>query len=235
MTVEEAQATLVDANHVLAREGIVDAYGHVSVRHPSRPDRFFMSCSRSPAIVAPADIMEFTLDGTALDPRGRTPYLERFIHGAVYEARPEVNSVVHNHSYALIPFGVVNTPIRPIFHIGARIGREVPVWDIRDRFGDTNLLVTSMEIGRDLTTTLAGNVALLMRGHGSVVTGESIQDSVLSALYLQVNAQLQMQAMQLGEVSYLTPGEIDIGMAETRTRIGADRAWQYLLSRLERR
>jgi HCOMODA/2-hydroxy-3-carboxy-muconic semialdehyde decarboxylase len=232
MTVAEAVAMLVDANHILAREGVVDAYGHVSVRHPDRPDRFFLSCSRSPAIVAPADIMEFTLDGTALDPQGRTPYLERFIHGSVYEARADVHAVVHNHSYAVIPFSVSKTPLMPIFHIGARIGRTVPVWDIRDRFGDTNLLVTSQEIGRDLTATLAAHTTLLMRGHGAVVTGDSIQDAVLSALYLQVNAQLQMQAMMLGEVTYLNQGEVDIGMKETRTRVGAERAWQYLMSRL---
>jgi HCOMODA/2-hydroxy-3-carboxy-muconic semialdehyde decarboxylase len=235
MNVEEAVATLVDANHILAREGVVDAYGHVSVRHPARPDRFFLSCSRSPAIVAPADIMEFSLDGTAIEAAGRTPYLERFIHAAVYEARPEVNSVVHNHSYALIPFSVTKAPIRPIFHIGARIGSDIPVWDIRDRFGDTDLLVTSMAMGHDLTATLGSNVALLMRGHGSVVTGISIQDAVLSSLYLQVNAQLQMAAIQLGEVSYLTPGEIDVGMRETRGRVASERAWQYLLSRVERR
>jgi HCOMODA/2-hydroxy-3-carboxy-muconic semialdehyde decarboxylase len=235
MNVEEAVATLVDANHILAREGVVDAYGHVSVRHPARPDRFFLSCSRSPAIVAPADIMEFSLDGTAIEAAGRTPYLERFIHAAVYEARPEVNSVVHNHSYALIPFSVTKAPIRPIFHIGARIGSDIPVWDIRDRFGDTDLLVTSMAMGHDLTATLGSYVALLMRGHGSVVTGISIQDAVLSSLYLQVNAQLQMAAIQLGEVSYLTPGEIDVGMRETRGRVASERAWQYLLSRVERR
>src|SRR6185312_12178680 len=114
------------------------------------------------------------------------------------------------------------------FHIGARIGSDIPVWDIRDRFGDTDLLVTSMAMGHDLTAPLGSNVALLMRGHGSVVTGISIQDAVLSSLYLQVNAQLQMAAMQLGEVSYLTPGEIDVGMRETRGRVASERAWQYL-------
>lgn len=235
MSVEEAIATLVDGNHILARENVVDAYGHVSVRHPDRPDRFFLSCSRSPAIVQPDDIMEFALDGTAIDPRGRTPYLERFIHGAVYEKREDVQSVVHNHSYAVIPFGVSKTPLMPVFHTTARLGRTIPVWDMRDRFGDTDLLVTSMDIGRDLAAMLAGNTAVLMRGHGAVLAGQSIQDAVLSAIYLQVNAQVQLAAMQLGEVNYLSPGEVTIGERETRTRIGSDRAWQYLLSRVEER
>ncbi len=141
---------LVTANRILAREGVVDSFGHVSVRHPDNPQRYLLSRSRAPDCIETDDIMEFTLDGTPVDPRGRAPYLERFIHGALYEARPDVMSVVHNHSESVIPFGVTGKKIKPIFHMGASIGHEVPVWDSHDRFGDTALLVENMDMGRDL-------------------------------------------------------------------------------------
>ena len=141
---------LVTANRILAREGVVDSFGHISVRHPDNPQRYLLSRSRAPDCIESADIMEFALDGTPVDARGRAPYLERFIHGALYEARPDVMSVVHNHSESVIPFGVTGRKIKPIFHMGASIGHEVPVWDSHDQFGDTALLVENMEMGRDL-------------------------------------------------------------------------------------
>src|SRR3954462_1279271 len=97
---------LVIANRILANEGVVDAFGHVSIRSPDNPNRYFMSRSRAPELITADDLMEFTLDGEATDLQGRTPYGERMIHGAVYETRPEVNAVVHNHAYEVIPFGV---------------------------------------------------------------------------------------------------------------------------------
>src|SRR6516162_6139379 len=139
---------LVTANRILAREGVVDSFGHISVRHPDNPQRYLLSRSRAPDCIERDDIMEFTLDGTPVDPRGRAPYLERFIHGALYEARPDVMSVVHNHSESVIPFAVTGKKIKPIFHMGASIGHEVPVWDSHDRFGDTALLVENMDMGR---------------------------------------------------------------------------------------
>ena len=141
---------LVTANRILARENVVDSFGHISARHPANPQRYLLSRSRAPDCIESDDIMEFTLDGDPVDARGRAPYLERFIHGALYEARPDVMSVVHHHSESVIPFGVTGMPIRPIFHMGASIGPEVPVWDSHDHFGDTALLVESMEMGRDL-------------------------------------------------------------------------------------
>ena len=145
-TIEE----LVTANRILATEGIVDSFGHVSVRHPTRPDRFLLSRARAPERIEAEDIMEFTLTGEAADARGRKPYLERFIHGALYEARPDVQSVVHNHSPSTIPFGITGKKLWPLLHMCASIGHQVPLWDSHDKFGDTSLLVDSMAMGRDL-------------------------------------------------------------------------------------
>jgi len=153
-TYDECLRELVTANRILAHEGVVDAFGHVSVRHPDNPERFLLSRSRAPELIVVEDLMEFTLDGDAIDLRDRTPYGERVIHGAVYEARPEVNAVVHNHSYELIPFGITDTPLRAVAHTCASIGAEIPVWDIRDKFGETDHLVITMEQGRDLATCL---------------------------------------------------------------------------------
>lgn len=222
---------LVVANRILAAEGVVDAFGHISVRHPSHPGRYLLSRSRSPELVQVDDIMEFEMDGTAVDLRGRTPYLERFIHGSVFLARPDVVSVVHSHSYEIIPFGVSKTPLRPIFHSAGRIGSPVPVWDIRDKFGDTKMMVENMEHGRDLCSCLGNCAVALMRGHGCVVTAPSIEDAVLTAIYLRVNARLQMDAMRMGEVNYLSPGEVLINSQQKDRRVGNARAWEYLCSR----
>src|SRR6266566_2085454 len=192
---------LVTANRILAREGVVDSFGHVSVRHPDRPDRYLLSRARAPDLIEIDDIMEFTLDGTPVDARERKPYLERFIHGAVYEARPDVCSVVHNHSPSVIPFGVTRTRLKPLLQLCATMGHEVPVWDSRDRFGDTTLLVENMDMGRDLARTLGARTSALMRGHGCVVIGRSIRESVFISIYLEINAKLQIEAMAMGEVT----------------------------------
>src|SRR5438105_8807347 len=164
---------LVTANRILARENVVDSFGHISARHPGSPQRYLLSRSRAPDCIEQDDIMEFTLEGSAVDARGRAPYLERFIHGALYEARPDVMAVVHNHSESVIPFGVTGCRIKPIFHMGASIGHEVPVWDSHDRFGDTSLLVENMEMGRDLAKLMGGGATSLMRGHGATVVGRN--------------------------------------------------------------
>jgi Ribulose-5-phosphate 4-epimerase and related epimerases and aldolases len=145
---------LVTANRILAREGVVDAFGHVSIRHPHHPDRFCLSRARAPECIEVADIMEFALDGTPIEAGGRQPYAERYIHAGIYEARPDVQAVVHNHSPAVIPFGITGTPLRPVMHMCASMGTEVPVWDSRTRFGDTNLLVTALPMARDLAAAL---------------------------------------------------------------------------------
>jgi HCOMODA/2-hydroxy-3-carboxy-muconic semialdehyde decarboxylase len=217
---------LVTANRILAREGVVDSFGHISARHPDNPQRYLLSRARAPDCIEAADIMEFTLEGEPVDARGRVPYLERFIHGALYEARPEVMSVVHNHSESVIPFGVVSTcKIMPIFHMGASIGHEVPVWDSHDRFGDTALLVENMAMGRDLAKGMGKGATALMRGHGATVAGRNIRHAVYISVYLEVNARLQKQAMDMGEIKFLTPGEVD-KVASRTGPYGINRAWE---------
>jgi ribulose-5-phosphate 4-epimerase/fuculose-1-phosphate aldolase len=216
---------LVTGNRILAREGVVDSFGHISVRHPDNPQRYLLSRSRAPDCVETDDIMEFALDGTAVDARGRAPYLERFIHGALYEARPDVMSVVHNHSESVIPFGVTGKKIKPIFHMGASIGHEVPVWDSHDHFGDTALLVENMEMGRDLAKLIGSGGTALMRGHGATVAGSNIRHAVYVSVYLEVNARLQKQAMDMGQIKFLHRGEVD-KVAERTTSYGINRAWE---------
>ena len=216
---------LVIANRILAHEGVVDAFGHVSLRHPERPDRFFLSCSRSPELVTRDDLLEFDLECRPIDQRGRTMYSERPIHGGIYEARPDVQAVVHNHAYEVIPFGITRTKLRPVLHVAARIGGDIPVWDIRDKFGDTDLLVTDMAKGRDLARCLGPRRVSLMRGHGCVVAGTTLYDAVQTSVYLMVNARLQAEAIKLGgEITFLSEGEI----AEmSRANTGSARAWEY--------
>ncbi len=218
---------LVAANRILAHEGVVDAFGHVSLRHPENPDRYLLSQSRAPELVGMNDLMEFTLEGDPIDQERRPMYAERPIHGGVYEARPDVQAVVHNHSPAVIPFGVTGTPLRPVFHLAAIMGDEVPVWDIRDRFGNTNLLVTTMEQGRDLARCVGGGRAALMRGHGCVVAGSSLKEAVMAAIYLQVNARLLLDSLPWGNVIYLSAGEVE-KMSETQLLpLSVNRAWEY--------
>lgn len=218
---------LVIANRILAREGVVDAFGHVSARHPERPDRYIMSRSRAPELVTAEDLMVFELDGTPVDPRGRTPYAERPIHSGLYEARPDVQSVIHNHSHAVIPFGVTRAQLRPMIHVAAPMGAYVPVWDIRDKFGDGEMLVVTQEQGRDLARTLGEGSVALMRGHGCAVASASIKLAVMTAVYTQVNARLQMEALRLGEPKYMTEKEIEAMARRQQTPLASERAWEY--------
>ena len=224
---------LVAANRILAREGVVDAFGHVSIRHPDNPDRYFMSCSRSPALVSLDDLMEFTLDGTPIDRRGRTMYAERHIHGALYEARADVNAVIHNHSLAVIPFGVVpGAKLRPLLHVAGGMGRDIPVWDIRTGFGDaTDLLVANMDQGRDLARAHGRGAVTLMRGHGCAISAAALKSATLIAIYTQANAEIQMAALRLGEPTYLSPGEIGATAKTMQSPLAIDRAWDYLRTR----
>lgn len=219
---------LVIANRILAHEGVVDGYGHVSLRHPERADRFFLSRSRSPELVELDDLMEFDLDCRPVGQPGRMMYAERPIHGGIYEARPEIQSVIHNHAREVIPFTLVRTTkLRPVIHSAGGIGADIPVWDIREKFGDTDMLVRTMEQGRDLAACLGPRPVALMRGHGSVVAGRSVREAVLLAIYLMVNAKLQKEAMQLGEVDYLSDGEIALTAEMQVSPVSLDRVWEY--------
>jgi len=229
---ERVLADLVIANRILAHEGIVDAYGHVSVRHPRDPRRYLLARSLSPEMVQQADIMEFELDGTPVGGDARQPYLERFIHGAVYESRPEVLAVVHAHAEDVLPFGITAAPLRQVIHSGSFMGAEVPVWDIRDRFGDTNLLVTNMPQGRDLAARLAANNVALMRGHGFVAAARSLIEVVRMSVYVPRNARVQLAAMRLGEVKPLSRGEIEARNAGYKPHSPETwRAWEYWATR----
>ncbi|HEX7785703.1 MAG TPA: class II aldolase/adducin family protein, partial [Methylomirabilota bacterium] len=166
---------LVAANHILVDQGVLDGYGHVSARHDRDPDRFLMSRSRAPELVTAADIMEYDLDGEAVDARGRGSYLERFIHSEIYRARPDVRAVVHDHSPSVIPFGVTSATLRPLYHMSAFLSGGVPVFDIRAATGgDTDMLVRTPALGRALARTLGPRPVALMRGHGAVVVGPSL-------------------------------------------------------------
>jgi HCOMODA/2-hydroxy-3-carboxy-muconic semialdehyde decarboxylase len=229
-----ARHDLVMANRILFNEGILDAFGHVSIRHPEQADRFIMAWARAPELIEEADLIEFQLDGTPIDSGGRAPYLERFIHGALYEQRPDVMAVCHNHTLSILPFSISRTVrLRPVIHSGAVLGGEVPVWDMADEFGsDTNLLVVNMEQGRSLARTVGQGRLALMRGHGSVVTAPDVPGVVQACMSMDKNARVQLQALQLGEYVPLSAGEV---RRRPRDEPGQpplpDRAWEALTRR----
>jgi HCOMODA/2-hydroxy-3-carboxy-muconic semialdehyde decarboxylase len=199
---------MVVGSRVLADFGVLDGFGHVSARSPTDPSHFLMSRSLAPALVTADDIMEFDLDGNAVDARGRSLFVERFIHAEIYRARPDVMGVVHTHSQGVIPFSVSKAPLRAMFHNPSFLAVGVPVWDIRKEFGETSMLVNNPSIGKSLAMTLSDKPVVLMRGHGDVTVGPSVKMAVFRAYYTDVNAKLQMQAIALGgEPNYLTPGE----------------------------
>ena len=218
---------LVAANRILAHEQVVDAFGHVSLRQPDHRHHYVLSRSRAPELVELDDLMEFELDGRPLNGQGRTPYGERFIHGAVMEARPEINAVVHNHAYDVLPFGLTDTPLKPLIHTASVIGEHIPLWDIRDKFGDaTDMLVRNMEQGRDLTVALEDNTCLLMRGHGAVIAGKTIKEAVVTSIYLMINAKIQTVAMAMGNPVYLSAGEIENMTNVQFSPLATDRMWE---------
>jgi ribulose-5-phosphate 4-epimerase/fuculose-1-phosphate aldolase len=230
MVLEHAIRDLVIANRILAFEGVVDAYGHVSVRHPMHADRFLLSRSRSAALVEPDDIMEFLHDGTAVNPT-HPPYVERFIHGAVYKARPEIMAVIHSHATEVLPYSISTVPLVPVIHSAGMIGMQIPVWDIRDRFGDTNMLVVNGEQGDDLAARLAGNSVVLMRGHGFTAAGRGLMEVIRMAVYLRVNAGVLSDALRLGPVRTLSQGEVDRITDVSPAAPEVKRAWQYWATR----
>jgi ribulose-5-phosphate 4-epimerase/fuculose-1-phosphate aldolase len=190
---------LVLANHILADQGILDGFGHVSVRSAKNPNHYFISRSRAPALVTAADIMEYDLDDHPMDAQGRNPYVERFIHSEIYKVRPDVQAVVHSHSPAIIPFGVTDVPLRPVSHMGGFLIKEVPVFDIREAGGDaTDMLIRNKELGAALAAKLGDGSVVLLRGHGDAVVGQSIKHAVLHAIYAEFNARIEAEALRLG-------------------------------------
>jgi HCOMODA/2-hydroxy-3-carboxy-muconic semialdehyde decarboxylase len=222
---------IVAGSRILADLGVVDAFGHVSARHPTKANHFLMSRSLAPALVTASDVMEFDLDGNAIEANGRTLFLERFIHGEIYKARPDVMAVVHTHSPGVIPFTVSQVALRPLFHNAAFLGAGVPVWEIRKEFGETDMLVRDTMRGKSLAAKLGDKSVVLMRGHGDVTVGPSVKVAVFRAYYTDVNARLQSQAMALGgEVNYLTSEEGT--KADAINFVVLDRVWNLWKMRI---
>ena len=218
---------LVAANLILAAEGVLDAMGHVSVRHPTRPDRYFLARSMAPALVTTADIIEYDLDSTAITPSARNGYLERFIHGETYRARPDVRAVMHCHTPSLIPFASSTVPLRAMYHMAAFVAAGVPVWDIAAAGGVTDLLVRDGKLARSLAGTLGDRAVALMRGHGAVVVANSLPNVVGRAVYLDVNAKAQTQAFALGgTIRGVTPEEAKLRMGDPNEYARAWELWR---------
>jgi ribulose-5-phosphate 4-epimerase/fuculose-1-phosphate aldolase len=226
--------TLIDkvviANRILYDQGVVDGLGHVSARHNSDPNQFLLSCNRAPGLVRHADVLCYDLDGNTVSPTTERSYLERFIHGEIYRARPDVMSVVHSHSPSVIPFGVTGNRLRPIFHMAGFLGSGSTIFDIREDFGETDMLIRNNEMGKALAQSLGQCTCVLMRGHGSTVVGSSVEQAVYRAIYAEVNAKLQSQALGVGEVTYLTAQEADLAAAANDTQIG--RSWDLWRRRI---
>jgi ribulose-5-phosphate 4-epimerase/fuculose-1-phosphate aldolase len=229
---DDTRSELVLANRILANEGVLDAFGHVSVRDPASRDRFLISRSLAPARVTEKDLQWLDLDRQVVDGDRRPSYAEVAIHAEIYRARPDVMAVCHSHSPSVVPFSVSQTPLRPIFHMGSLIGGPVPVWDIRAEFGATDMLVRSSAQGTSLAKTLGARPAALMRGHGSVVVGARVADVVHTVYALERNARLQLDGESLGPVHYLEDTEIEKARAMLLEPLASERAWDYFVSRV---
>ena len=219
-------AELVLANHIIADQGVVDGFGHISVRSAKNPDHYFIARSRAPALVSADDIMEYDLDDNPIDARGRASYLERFLHSEIYKVRPDVQSVIHSHSPGVIPFGVSDVPLRPISHMGGFLIREVPVFEIRAAGGnETDMLIRNKALGAALAAKLGNGTVVLMRGHGDTVVGQSIKTAVFHAIYTELNARLQAEALRLGgKITYLN--EVEAAKIGEQNDKLVDRPWE---------
>jgi ribulose-5-phosphate 4-epimerase/fuculose-1-phosphate aldolase len=216
---------LVAASRILAQHEVLDAYGHVSARSDKRPDRFIMSRAVAPALVKAADLMELDANSEALAGDKRKGFIERYIHGEIYRARPDVMAVVHSHSASVIPFGVTRSRLRPIYHMGAFLWSGTPVFDIRKVRAENDLLIRDRPLGDALARSLGGCACVLMRGHGMTVVGDGIPEAVYRAIYTEMNARLQIQAGQLeGPIEFLTDEE---GRRSTAANRGTlERPWE---------
>lgn len=216
---------LASANHILFKYRVVDAFGHVSIRHEKDPNRFLLAKNMAPGLVTKDDIIEFNLDGTPVNAVGRGVYLERFIHGEIYRMRPDVMAVVHSHAPAVVPFGIVkDAALKPVWHMSGFLGMRTPVFEIRNHAGDSSdLLIRSNSLGAALAEKLADNDVVLMRGHGATVVGQSLKQAVYRSIFTQVNAELQLQATLLGEVTFLSEGECQTASRSVGGQV--DRAW----------
>ena len=234
ISLAEAREALARANRMIANEGVLDAFGHVTMRHPNDPKRYLMSRSRAPELVQPEDILEFTLDSQPVKHTDVRLYGERVIHGSIYQARPEVNAVCHHHAPSILPFCISGSELKPVYHLGATLGETVPFWDARDEFGDTTLIVAKPEEGASLARALGPNWIVLMRRHGATVAGATLEELTFRTIYTARNAALQIQAHSLGYVSPLNATETRLA-GEYNLRPGpVARAWEYWNVRLDK-
>lgn len=238
MTIPKPDPALVDklviANRILYDQGVVDGLGHVSVRHDAVPDVFLLSCNRAPGLVTRDDIVCYDLDGNAVTETQERPYLERFIHSEIYRVRPDVVAVVHSHSPSVIPFGVTGNRLRPIYHMAGFLGSGSSHFEIRDAAGTTDMLIRNPALGKALASSLGAHTCVLMRGHGSTVVGNSIEQVVYRAIYAEVNAKLQAQSLSMGTVDYLTEEEAELAAAANDSQIGRSwNLWQRRLGTIE--
>jgi HCOMODA/2-hydroxy-3-carboxy-muconic semialdehyde decarboxylase len=216
---------LVAGSRILANEGVLDGYGHISARSDKRPDHFIMSRSRAPALVTAADLLELDADSEPLPGDSRKGFIERYIHGEIYRARPDVMAIVHSHSSSVIPFGVTRTTLRPVSHMGGFLWSGVPVWDIRKARQENDVLVRDRTLGNALAGALGGSNCVLMRGHGVTVVGESIKEAVFRAVYTEWNARIQLQCMLLeGPIQFLSDHEARAVDAANRGTL--ERPWE---------
>ncbi|WP_426959344.1 class II aldolase/adducin family protein [Muricoccus radiodurans] len=222
---------LVIANRILAHEGVLDDFGHVAVRHPERADRFFVSRARAPELVTRDDLLEFTLDGVPVDPKGLRPYLESVLHGRIFAARPDVQATAHHHCPAVLPFTVTDVPLRPVFHMASVLGGPVPMWDSRDEFGDTNMLIDDVPRGDSLARALGGGTSVLLRNHGATCAAQSLPAVVFVCVRMKDNAELQTRAMGMGAVRYLSEGETRMASEMLMGERQLDRGWKYWRAR----
>ena len=231
---DEAREQLARANRMIANEGVLDAFGHVTMRHPTDPGRYLMSRSRGPELVQPEDIHEFTLDLQIVTPIEARLYGERVIHGEIYKARPEVNAVCHHHAPSILPFCISGMELKPVYHLGATLGEKVPFWDSRDDFGDTSLIVAKPEEGASLARALGAHWVVLMRRHGATVAGKTLEELTFRTMYTARNAAMQIQAHTLGLVSPLSAAETALA-GEYNLRPGpVARAFEYWSVRLDK-
>jgi ribulose-5-phosphate 4-epimerase/fuculose-1-phosphate aldolase len=228
-TIEE----LCVANRILSHEGVLDTFGHVSVRHPTDPNRYLLARSRSPLLIEPDDVLEYTLDSEPVKHTDAKLYSERVIHGCIYQARSDVMAICHHHAPAVLPFCVSGKPIVPVFHLGATIGEQTPFWDQADEFGDTNLLVVRPEEGQSLARALGRHWVVLMRRHGATVAGASLKELVSRSVFLCQNAEYQMKAYLLGAPVSLRPGEIKLAGSINAMPSVVERTWEYWSQRLQ--
>jgi len=231
---DETRYEVALANRIVANEGVLDAFGHISARHPTDPGRYLLSRSRSPELVEPADVLEYTLDSEPVKPPTVNLYSERVIHGCIYEVRDDVGAVSHHHSPAIMPFAIAGVDIYPVYHLGAIMGATAPFWDSRDDFGDTNLLVATREQGQSLARGLGKHDVVMMRRHGATAVGTDLRNVVFRTIYMCRNAEYQLKAMALGTAGRLYPGEIDMAGALHRQPNVVSRAWEYWCMRLDK-